>query len=176
MDKIKLLSIISAALLLGCSSAFSQVSSEPPEPAPPAQQNAPAEKIGPPLNKDERSAPVTGEQPGARSTSGNAETHSPSAGEMNGKGGAPQSGEAGSGLSNEQRTTIMSILTKQKVEPTQLHESARVGERIPGKVQSYPLPPQVVAIYPAWRGYEYIIANNRIVILNPRSREVVTIL
>jgi hypothetical protein len=34
----------------------------------------------------------------------------------------------------------------------------------------------VVAVYPAWRGYEYILVGDQIVVINPRSHEIVAII
>ncbi|MDP2411872.1 MAG: hypothetical protein Q8M26_16500 [Pseudolabrys sp.] len=48
-----------AALILGTGVAVAQTTDLPPEPAPPAQQNAPAEIIAPPMNAGERKAPAT---------------------------------------------------------------------------------------------------------------------
>jgi len=57
-----------AALLLGASYAGAQTATDlPPEPAPPAHQNAPAEVIAPPMNAGQRPAPpsTTGQAPPA---------------------------------------------------------------------------------------------------------------
>jgi hypothetical protein len=79
-------------------------------------------------------------------------------------------------LSTEQRTKITSIIKQRKVEPTQLNVSVSVGTRVPASVHLYPLPVEVVAVYPAWRGYEYILVGDQIVVINPRSHEIVAII
>jgi hypothetical protein len=43
-------------------------------------------------------------------------------------------------------------------------------------VHLYPLPVQVIEVYPAWRGFEYILVGDQIVIINPRTHEIVAIL
>jgi len=43
-------------------------------------------------------------------------------------------------------------------------------------VRFYPLPAEVVTIYPQWRGYEFIVVNERIVIIDPHSYEIVEII
>lgn len=53
------LSTATAALLLGINLAAAQTTNLPPEPAPPAHQNAPAEIIAPPMNAGERKSPAT---------------------------------------------------------------------------------------------------------------------
>ena len=78
-------------------------------------------------------------------------------------------------LSTEQRTKITSIIKEQKVEPVHLNVSVNVGTRIPANVHVYPLPQQVVVIYPEWRGYDYILVGDQIVIIDPRTHEIVAI-
>jgi hypothetical protein len=42
-------------------------------------------------------------------------------------------------------------------------------------VHFYPLPVEVITIYPQWRGYEYILVGEQIVIIDPRTHEIVAI-
>ena len=85
-------------------------------------------------------------------------------------------GAAGSAkLTTEQRTKITSIIKEQKVERVNLNVSVSVGARIPTNVRLYPLPQQVIVIYPEWRGYDYILVGDQIVIINPRTHEIVAI-
>jgi len=42
--------------------------------------------------------------------------------------------------------------------------SISVGTRIPRDVSYHPLPAEVVTIYPEWRGYEFILVNDQIVV------------
>lgn len=78
-------------------------------------------------------------------------------------------------LSTEQRTKITSIIREQKVERVNLNVSVSVGTRIPTSVHLYPLPQQVIVIYPEWRGYDYILVGDQIVIIDPRTHEIVAI-
>lgn len=54
--------------------------------------------------------------------------------------------------------------------------SVQVGVRIPARVRVAPLPREIVAIVPEYRGYDYVIVEDEIVILRPRTREIVTII
>ena len=86
-------------------------------------------------------------------------------------------GAAGSAkLSTEQRSKITSVIKEQKVERVNLNVSVTVGTRIPASVHVHPLPQQVIVIYPEWRGYDYILVGDQIVIINPRTHEIVAIL
>jgi len=86
-------------------------------------------------------------------------------------------GAAGSAkLTTEQRTKITTIIKQQKVEPVRLNVSVSVGTRIPTSVHIYPLPVEVIAVYPEWRGYDYILVGDQIVIINPRTHEIVAVI
>ena len=85
-------------------------------------------------------------------------------------------GAAGSAkLTTEQRTKITSVIKSQKVEPVRLNVSVSVGTRIPADVRLHALPQEVIVIYPEWRGYDYILVGDQIVIINPRTHEIVAI-
>jgi uncharacterized protein DUF1236 len=87
-----------------------------------------------------------------------------------------QGAAAGSAkLTTEQHTKITSIIRQQKVERVNLNVSVSVGTRIPASVHLYPLPQEVIVIYPEWRGYDYILVGDQIVIINPRTHEIVAI-
>jgi hypothetical protein len=79
-------------------------------------------------------------------------------------------------LSTEQRTKITSIIKQQKVEPAHLNVSISVGTRIPDSVRFHPLPVEVVNVYPEWRGYDYILVEEQIVVVDPRTHEIVAVL
>jgi hypothetical protein len=88
-------------------------------------------------------------------------------------------GQAGAGakLSTEQRTRITTVIRDQHVAPVgDVNFSIAVGTRIPRDVTFHPLPTEIVTIYPDWRGYEFILVNNQIVVVNPQTFEIVAIL
>ena len=88
-----------------------------------------------------------------------------------------QGAAAGSAnLSTEQRTKINTIIRQNKVEPAHLNVSVRVGTRVPESVRFYPLPAEVFVVYPEWRGYDYILVGGQILVINPRTHEIVAIL
>lgn len=284
MRKAKLLSTVAAALLLSAGAVSAQgMSKDKPDRAPAAQQNAPAEKMGPSVKQGEHKGPQTTGQaaseskpgkaaseskPGKAETTGQSpksEDHEKAGMEnksgmekksgsasgkselrnnehgrnaksgkssettgqspksedqnksmekekksgaeggksefrsrseqnernergMNGKSSSQTTTEkdrtttgqgAASGsakLSTEQRTKITTIFKEHRVEPTRLNVSVRVGTRIPGSVHLYPLPTQVVEVYPEWRGYDYIYVGDQILVISPRTHEIVAIL
>jgi uncharacterized protein DUF1236 len=88
-------------------------------------------------------------------------------------------GQAGAGakLSTEQRTKITSVIKSQNVRPaTNVNFSISVGARVPRTVGFHPLPAEIVTIYPEWRGYEFFLVNNQIIVVNPRTLEIVDVI
>lgn len=129
------------------------------------------------MEKDKSGAAATGksdvrsksEENGASSRSSQTTTEQNRA--TTGQGAAAGSAK----LTTEQRTKITTVIRQHKVEPAHLNVSVSVGTRIPASVHVYPLPVEVIAVYPDWRGYDYILVGDQIVIINPRTHEIVAI-
>ena len=88
-------------------------------------------------------------------------------------------GQAGAGakLSTEQRTRITTVIRDQHVAPvTNVNFAISVGTRVPREVTFHPLPAEIVSIYPDWRGYEFILVRDQIVVVDPRTFEIVAVL
>jgi len=88
-------------------------------------------------------------------------------------------GQAGAGakLSGDQRTKITTVIRSQHVQPvTHVDFEIRAGVRVPRTVSFHPLPADVVTIYPEWRGYEYFLVNDQIVVVDPRTLEIVDVI
>ena len=88
-------------------------------------------------------------------------------------------GQAGAGakLSGDQRTKITTVIRSQHVQPvTHVDFELRTGVRVPRTVSFHPLPADVVTIYPEWRGYEYFLVNDQIVVVDPRTLEIVDVI
>jgi hypothetical protein len=51
-----------------------------------------------------------------------------------------------------------------------------VGTAVPHSVRFVPVPNTIVAIEPSWRGYDYFMVGDQIVIVDPRSMEIVAII
>jgi len=77
----------------------------------------------------------------------------------------------------EKRTQISSAIKKEKVTAvTNVNFNISVGTRVPASVRFYPVPVSVIAIYPEWEGYEFILVGGRYVIVAPETHEIVYIL
>ena len=205
MRNLRLLSTTAAVLLLGAGTVWAQDMKKNETPgAPAAQQNAPAEKVAP-LKSDQGKVPgKTGQAvpmaPESQKKQQSSQTIAPagapakSASDANQSGsGAPsssgksadeakptaagQSGAVGSAnLTTDQRTKMSAVIMEHKVAPVQLNVSISVGTRVPDSVHFYPLPQDAFVIYPEWRGYDYILVGNQIIVIDPRSHEIVGII
>uniref|UniRef100_Q07MB2 DUF1236 domain-containing protein n=1 Tax=Rhodopseudomonas palustris (strain BisA53) TaxID=316055 RepID=Q07MB2_RHOP5 len=88
-------------------------------------------------------------------------------------------GQAGAGgkLSSDQRSKITTVIKRQRVEPaTNINFSISIGTRVPREVRFHPLPAEIVTVYPDWRGYEFFLVRDEIVVVNPRTMEIVAVL
>jgi uncharacterized protein DUF1236 len=88
-------------------------------------------------------------------------------------------GQAGAGakLSSEQRTKITTVIRNEHVRPVEhVNFSISVGTRVPRDVEFHRLPTEVITYYPEWRGYEYILVNGQILVIDPATYEIVAVL
>ena len=76
-------------------------------------------------------------------------------------------------LSPVQRQTVYRTIVRERVQPAQPSVEYRVGMRVPPTVQLYPVPDSVVVEVPAIRPYKYMVVNNRVVLVDPATSEVV---
>jgi hypothetical protein len=91
---------------------------------------------------------------------------------------AGQGAAAPASLSTEQRTTIRTVIQKQNVQRmTNVNFTISVGTKVPSTgVRFYPVPVELVQIYPSWRGYDFILVGDQIIVVNPRTHEIVAVL
>jgi len=54
--------------------------------------------------------------------------------------------------------------------------NVEVGQALPERVRPRPLPPEIVDIAPEYRGYDYVIVQQEIVIVEPQTRKVVEVI
>jgi Protein of unknown function (DUF1236) len=81
-------------------------------------------------------------------------------------------------ISPEQRTHLHAVFAGERNAPrvNEVDFDLAVGGRVPRSVHFVPVPQAIFAIEPAWRGYDYFMVGDQIVIVDPRSMEVVAIL
>jgi hypothetical protein len=89
-------------------------------------------------------------------------------------------GQAGAGakLSSDQRTKISTVIRGEHVKSVDhVNFAVTVGTRVPREgIDLRPLPAEVVTIYPEWRGYDFIVVHDQIVVIDPGTYEIVEII
>ena len=87
-------------------------------------------------------------------------------------------GGAQAQISTEQRTQIRQTVMRVGDAPrvSSVNFSLSVGTVVPRTVKYVLLPPRVVEIYPAWRGYHFFIVGDQIVIVEPGSLRIVAVI
>jgi hypothetical protein len=80
-------------------------------------------------------------------------------------------------LTPEKRTRIHEVIVKERNAPrvSSPNFNVSVGTRVPRTVRFVALPQTIVEIEPAWRGFEYFMVGNEIVVVDPRSLEIVAV-
>jgi hypothetical protein len=80
-------------------------------------------------------------------------------------------------LSTEQRTRIRDALSANRDVPRvdRVDFDLTVGTVVPNTVRFAPVPEALIAIHPEWRGYEYFVVRDEVVILSPEHRILATV-
>jgi Protein of unknown function (DUF1236) len=80
-------------------------------------------------------------------------------------------------LSSEQHAKIRNTLRIEKSERlASVPFSTKVGEAVPGTVHLYVLPVSILEYAPQYRGYEYILVGDEILIVDPRTHRIVAVI
>jgi hypothetical protein len=81
-----------------------------------------------------------------------------------------------SNISTEKQVRISQTLTRERLAPPErnLNIAIRIGEPVPRHVRFHRLPPEIVSIEPEYRDYEYFSTDDDIVIVEPRTKRIVS--
>jgi hypothetical protein len=112
---------------------------------------------------NERSGQTTNERSGQPNERGAADT---------------RGGSASVNLTSEQRTRIHSIIISERSAPRVAHVDfdVHVGTVVPrDRVKLVAVPSTIVEIQPAWRGFEYFLVGDQIVIVDPATLRIVAV-
>jgi hypothetical protein len=179
-----LMAVATAALIAGTGSAFAQ--QEPPRAAP-AEKTAPKAPGGEvPHNTAAPTGKSDAAPKGGAMHNGAAETKPTGAGQAQtepnrattGQAAAPGKGNASAAITPEKRTRFHEAFGKERSAPRVDHVDfgVTVGTAIPRSVRVVAVPQEIIEIEPTWRGYEYFMVGDRIVIVDPRSMEIVAVI
>jgi hypothetical protein len=89
---------------------------------------------------------------------------------------AGRSGSSQVTVNDDQRRQIVDRLRNERTSTKNININLDIGERLPPRVRPRPLPPEIVRIAPQYRDYEYTVIEDRIAIVDPRTREVVDVI
>ncbi len=154
-------------------------SAQQPSNAQSAQRPTNTQSVQQPANTQSAQQPANTQQqnaqnPATNSAPRNAQTQQ-----------APQQQQAGAArvdasgriaLNEQQRTRVSSAIRSAHIRPERVNVSIRVGTAVPRSVRLETLPASLVEILPEYRGYRYFATEDRIVIVDPRSDEIVAFL
>ena len=76
-------------------------------------------------------------------------------------------------LTPVQRQTVYRTIVRERVRPAQATVAYRVGMHVPETAQLYAVPDPVAVEVPAIRSYKYMVINDRVVLVDPPTSEVV---
>lgn len=80
-------------------------------------------------------------------------------------------------ISADQQTRLNAAFSQVNVRPvTNVNFSVSVGVSVPPRVTLQPLPSAILTIVPQYRGHRYFVVEDRIIIVEPRTRRIVTII
>lgn len=80
-------------------------------------------------------------------------------------------------INDQQRTRISASISRLNVQPvTNVNFSLSVGTVVPADVRLQPLPAEVVEVVPQYRGYDFVLVRDEIVIVEPSTKKIVTVL
>ena len=118
----------------------------------------------------EREKPRAGAAAGAekQTNAGAGNAMQPNAGAVHATGNAHISNDQAARISQ----TLMASGGRENVNIT----NVSVGAAVPGDVTLMPLPASVVDLVPEYRGYDYVVAHDEIVIVEPSTRHIVEVI
>jgi hypothetical protein len=76
-------------------------------------------------------------------------------------------------IAPEQRTVIRQRLSTAK--PVTVKENVTIGTTVPDTVELQTVPDTIVSDIPSVKGYSYFVYNDDVVLVDPKTRKVVTI-
>ncbi|MGE9007107.1 DUF1236 domain-containing protein [Leptospira interrogans] len=132
----------------------------------PASSNTTAQQPSQNTTAQQPSQNTTAQQP-AQSTTPSSNTAQSSSTNVN----------ASVNINDQQRTRVTQSISRLNVQPlTNVNFSLSVGTAVPRDVRLQTLPADVVEIVPQYRGYSFFVVRDEIVIVEPSTYKIVTVL
>lgn|SRR5262249_24358528 len=97
--------------------------------------------------------------------------------QRNESGSAQGSTTNSTSVTAEQQTKFNQVIEKQKVQSiNNVNFSVSVGSTVPASVRFHDVPREIVTIYPQYRDKKFIVVHDEIVIIEPRSHKIVSVI
>ncbi len=154
-----------------------------------AQSNPPSSSTSPSSNQAQTNSPSNNEQTATPSAPANNQAQSPTGNNTTNTAQQPSGQQnaadrssntnvnASVTINDQQRTRISASISHLNVQPlTSVNFSLSVGTVVPRDVRLQPLPAEVVEIVPQYRGYNFVLVKDEIVIIEPSSYKIVTVM
>ena len=130
------------------------------------QRGQTAQPSQPSTSTTQQTAPSATGQTGQQQTTGRSSDPS-----------RPGGTSASTNINDQQRSQIVDRLRRDRsVSRQNINIQVSVGERLPPRARLQRLPPDIVRIAPRYRGYEYTVVEDRVYIVEPRTRRVVDVI
>jgi hypothetical protein len=86
-------------------------------------------------------------------------------------------GTASTNVNDQQRSQIVDRLRRDRsVSRQNINIQVSIGERLPPRARLQRLPPDIVRIAPQYRGFAYTVVEDRVYVVEPRTRRVVDVI
>src|SRR5262249_27970139 len=79
-------------------------------------------------------------------------------------------------LNAEQKTKLRTTVVAKAPKVEHVNFSISVGTVVPRTVHIVAVPATLIEIHPAWRGYQYFVVGEQIIIVEPRTLKIIAIL
>lgn len=120
--------------------------------------------------------PATTRQPSAAQTAPSTQTQQPATAQQQPQ-GTTNNVRISASLQTPQRTRLNEAVTRLDVRPvSNVNFSVSIGTAVPTSVSLHPLPTTIVEIIPQYRGYDYFVVRDEVVIVEPRTHKIVDVI
>ena len=174
----------------GSNSASGTNTAQTPSSGNQAQTGQPANQANPPASQAQTNSPSNGNTQSAnppasssnqaQSPTGTGSTNSaqqPNSQQNAADRSSSTNVNASVNINDQQRTQISQSISHLDVRPLdRVNFSLSVGVAVPRDVRLQPLPSEVVEVVPQYRGYNFVLVKDEIVIVEPSSYQIVAVL
>jgi hypothetical protein len=144
--------------------------------SPPSTQQPATNQARTPAQTNQAQTPAQSNQPATNRAQSPAPANQPATNNAQ----APSSNTnvtASANIGVQEQTRISQSIARLNVRPlTNVNFSVAVGTAIPRNVRLQPLPADIVQVVPQYRGYNFVVVRDEIVIIEPSSYKIVAVM